>query len=223
MVSFQCDNCGDIVKKPKLDQHRNRCHATFTCIDCSTTFQGTAYKAHTSCISEAEKYQKSLYKKKGNNKNNNNSGAKNGQNNNNNKKQEPQQKQEEKQQASAPAKPLSLVDELKKKKATEASTGEKRMQEDEEEDESNKKAKNGAKWEETELPGDAGKAVEFALREALRTSKSPLSIKDARKKAIKLLTSHPKSKNKDKKDLKEKFDESLLLIQAGDVVTVKTA
>ncbi|KZV66675.1 hypothetical protein PENSPDRAFT_585001, partial [Peniophora sp. CONT] len=55
--------CSDVVKKPKLDQHRNRCGASFTCIDCSTTFPGPAqYRAHTSCISEAEKYQKALYK-----------------------------------------------------------------------------------------------------------------------------------------------------------------
>ncbi|THU96782.1 hypothetical protein K435DRAFT_663812, partial [Dendrothele bispora CBS 962.96] len=55
--------CCDIVKKPKLDQHRNRCHAGFDCIDCSKSFGTPAeYKGHTSCISEAEKYQKSLYK-----------------------------------------------------------------------------------------------------------------------------------------------------------------
>ncbi|KAI0675391.1 hypothetical protein C8Q78DRAFT_541367 [Trametes maxima] len=63
MVSFQCDACGDIVKKPKLDKHRMACHSSFTCIDCSTTFEGpTQYKGHTTCISEAEKYQKALYK-----------------------------------------------------------------------------------------------------------------------------------------------------------------
>ncbi|KAF9526932.1 hypothetical protein CPB83DRAFT_446796 [Crepidotus variabilis] len=82
MVSFQCHGnsllvefyilfdltlllvgCGDVVKKPKLDQHRGRCHAGFDCIDCSTTFNTPAeYKSHTSCISEAEKYQKNLYK-----------------------------------------------------------------------------------------------------------------------------------------------------------------
>ncbi|KZT43595.1 hypothetical protein SISSUDRAFT_978256, partial [Sistotremastrum suecicum HHB10207 ss-3] len=55
--------CSDVVKKPKLDKHYSSCYATFTCIDCSTTFPGPAqYKAHTSCISEAEKYQKSVYK-----------------------------------------------------------------------------------------------------------------------------------------------------------------
>lgn len=51
------------MKKPKLDTHRSQCHASFTCIDCSTTFDGPAqYKSHTQCISEAEKYQKGLYK-----------------------------------------------------------------------------------------------------------------------------------------------------------------
>ena len=51
------------MKKPKLDQHRLRCQSSFTCIDCSTTFAGPhEYKAHTSCVSEAQKYEKSLYK-----------------------------------------------------------------------------------------------------------------------------------------------------------------
>ncbi|KAL4073722.1 hypothetical protein J3A83DRAFT_4090767 [Scleroderma citrinum] len=55
--------CGDVVKKPKLDTHYARCHAPFDCIDCSTTFHAPAeFKGHTSCITEAEKYQKSLYK-----------------------------------------------------------------------------------------------------------------------------------------------------------------
>ncbi|KAF8555336.1 hypothetical protein OG21DRAFT_922757 [Imleria badia] len=63
MVSFQCHACSDVVKKPKLDPHHARCHAGFDCIDCSVTFHTPAeYKSHTSCISEAEKYQKGLYK-----------------------------------------------------------------------------------------------------------------------------------------------------------------
>jgi hypothetical protein len=37
------------------------CHTSFDCIDCSNRFQSPAeYKGHTSCISEAEKYQKGL-------------------------------------------------------------------------------------------------------------------------------------------------------------------
>ncbi|KAI6131507.1 hypothetical protein EDD16DRAFT_1536856 [Pisolithus croceorrhizus] len=63
MVSFQCSGCGDIVKKPKLDTHYTRCHASVDCIDCSTTFRiPSEFKGHTSCITEAEKYQKGLYK-----------------------------------------------------------------------------------------------------------------------------------------------------------------
>lgn len=67
MVSFSCEVCNDTVIKKKLDQHTQRCRgAYFTCIDCSTTFDGTAYRSHTQCISEAEKYEKGLYKGKKN-------------------------------------------------------------------------------------------------------------------------------------------------------------
>ncbi|KAL2270922.1 hypothetical protein VTJ83DRAFT_293 [Remersonia thermophila] len=65
MVSFSCEACGDVLTKKKLDPHRNRCYgATFTCIDCMTYFPGTQYRAHTSCISEAQKYQGALYREK---------------------------------------------------------------------------------------------------------------------------------------------------------------
>lgn len=65
MVSFSCEVCNDTVVKKKLDQHRQRCHgAYFTCIDCSTTFSGSDYRNHTQCISEAEKYEKALYRGK---------------------------------------------------------------------------------------------------------------------------------------------------------------
>ena len=63
MVSFVCNYCQETLKKPKLDQHTYRCQgANFSCVDCNTDFQGISYRAHTSCISEAEKYQKSLYR-----------------------------------------------------------------------------------------------------------------------------------------------------------------
>ncbi|OBZ70798.1 hypothetical protein A0H81_09245 [Grifola frondosa] len=62
-LSFALAGCVEVVKKPQLDKHRMKCHASFTCIDCSTIFNGPAeYKSHTQCISEAEKYQKGLYK-----------------------------------------------------------------------------------------------------------------------------------------------------------------
>ncbi|KAI1809407.1 hypothetical protein GGS20DRAFT_303629 [Poronia punctata] len=65
MVSFSCENCGDVLTKKKLDPHRNRCHyATFTCIDCMVHFPGTEYRSHTSCMTEDQKYQGALYKPK---------------------------------------------------------------------------------------------------------------------------------------------------------------
>lgn len=65
MVSFSCEVCNDTVIKKKLDQHRQRCYgAYFTCIDCSITFSDSDYRNHTQCISEAEKYEKALYKGK---------------------------------------------------------------------------------------------------------------------------------------------------------------
>ena len=58
-------NCGDVLTKKKLDPHRNQCYgASFTCIDCMVHFQGTDYRAHTSCMSEAQKYQGALYREK---------------------------------------------------------------------------------------------------------------------------------------------------------------
>ncbi|KAL2076243.1 hypothetical protein VTL71DRAFT_1186 [Oculimacula yallundae] len=76
MVSFSCENCGDVLTKKKLDPHRNQCYgASFTCIDCMVHFYGTEYRAHTSCVSEAQKYQGALYRpekeKKGRNNNQN--------------------------------------------------------------------------------------------------------------------------------------------------------
>ncbi|KAL2198972.1 hypothetical protein P885DRAFT_75384 [Corynascus similis CBS 632.67] len=65
MVSFSCEACGDVLTKKKLDPHRNRCRgATFTCIDCMVYFPGTEYRSHTSCMTEAQKYQGALYRDK---------------------------------------------------------------------------------------------------------------------------------------------------------------
>ncbi|EFW99977.1 hypothetical protein CMQ_295 [Grosmannia clavigera kw1407] len=65
MVSFQCESCGDVLTKKKLDPHRSRCRgATFSCIDCMVYFNGTDYRSHTSCITEDQKYQGTLYKNK---------------------------------------------------------------------------------------------------------------------------------------------------------------
>lgn len=72
MVSFSCEVCNDTVMKKKLQQHQRSCRgAYFTCIDCSTTFYGNDHQGHTSCISESEKYEGSLYKGKKKNQNQN--------------------------------------------------------------------------------------------------------------------------------------------------------
>ncbi|KAF7305961.1 C2H2-type domain-containing protein [Mycena chlorophos] len=63
MVSFSCHACQDTVKKPKLDSHYARCGTGFDCIDCSKSFHSPAeFRTHTSCVTEAEKYEKSVYK-----------------------------------------------------------------------------------------------------------------------------------------------------------------
>ena len=57
MPWFNCDSCGDTVKKPKIDAHARSCAAeSFTCIDCSCTFDYRGVKAHVSCVTEHEKY-----------------------------------------------------------------------------------------------------------------------------------------------------------------------
>lgn len=56
-------------------------NAAFTCLDCSKTFYGQEYNTHNQCISEAEKYEKSLYNPK----------KKNGRQNGNGQQQQQQQ------------------------------------------------------------------------------------------------------------------------------------
>ncbi|KAH7170716.1 hypothetical protein EDB81DRAFT_177071 [Dactylonectria macrodidyma] len=80
MVSFSCEECGDVLTKKKLDPHRNRCRgATFTCIDCMVHFPGVQYRSHTACITEDQKYQGALYKDKSKKPSNQNNNPKNNQ------------------------------------------------------------------------------------------------------------------------------------------------
>jgi len=62
MVSFVCDECQTTLKKAKVRNHG--CRGSVSCVDCLTTFHGNSYEAHTSCISEAEKYEGKLFKGK---------------------------------------------------------------------------------------------------------------------------------------------------------------
>ncbi|OQR83955.1 hypothetical protein ACHHYP_14086 [Achlya hypogyna] len=63
MVFFVCEGCNETLKKNKVDQHAARCRNCWavTCVDCSVVFKGNDYAAHTTCISEAEKYEGALY------------------------------------------------------------------------------------------------------------------------------------------------------------------
>lgn len=67
MVNFICDACGQTIKKQKVEKHYQtecrRC-SVLSCLDCGKDFPGDSYASHTSCISEAEKYQGKLYKGK---------------------------------------------------------------------------------------------------------------------------------------------------------------
>lgn len=66
MVFFVCEGCNESLKKNQVDKHAQRCRSchAVTCVDCSVTFYGDDYAAHTVCVSEAQKYEGSLYKAK---------------------------------------------------------------------------------------------------------------------------------------------------------------
>ena len=60
MVVFICETCGETLKKQQVEKHwLTKCrHAWgFTCIECTTTFEGESYKKHTECMTETQKYQ----------------------------------------------------------------------------------------------------------------------------------------------------------------------
>jgi len=66
-VSFICDACGNTVKKTQVEKHYTtvcRNCSVLSCLDCGVDFPGDAYITHTSCVTEAEKYQGHLYQAK---------------------------------------------------------------------------------------------------------------------------------------------------------------
>ncbi|CAO3633032.1 unnamed protein product [Cunninghamella echinulata] len=108
MVSFQCEGCGDIVKKPKCKQHQQRCHSPFTCIDCHQTFHGNSFQPHNQCITESEKYQKN-YKPPTNKQKQKANDSGSGSNNNNGLTQQ-------KIIESNRSQPVSIIEQLKNNK-----------------------------------------------------------------------------------------------------------
>lgn len=66
MVYFECTRCNETLKKPKVLKHLHICGSSaVSCIDCSKVFYGNEFEAHTSCMSEAQKYQGKDYVAKG--------------------------------------------------------------------------------------------------------------------------------------------------------------
>eukprot|EP01060_Flectonema_neradi_P014602 TRINITY_DN2122_c0_g2_i1.p2 TRINITY_DN2122_c0_g2~~TRINITY_DN2122_c0_g2_i1.p2 ORF type:complete len:217 (+),score=56.58 TRINITY_DN2122_c0_g2_i1:59-652(+) len=64
MVSFSCEKCGDVIKKPKIKVHQQRCWTHgFSCIDCNERFDTTTIDNHKSCVSESERYAGNWLKK----------------------------------------------------------------------------------------------------------------------------------------------------------------
>lgn len=67
MVCFECSKCNETVKKPKLAMHLLKCQSQLvTCIDCNMRFNWDDWEHHTSCVSEAQKYQGHLFQAKEN-------------------------------------------------------------------------------------------------------------------------------------------------------------
>ncbi|KNE69671.1 hypothetical protein AMAG_14227 [Allomyces macrogynus ATCC 38327] len=194
MVSFICDHCQETVKKPKADQHVNRCWPpALSCVDCSVSFTGQSYKSHTSCISEAEKYQKSLYKAPRNNK----------QNNGNQRNQQQQQKQ---QQQKPPAPAAAPAEQEPTPAASPVPESKKRAADDEPAKETKKAKKDDAKID-----------VAAALKEVGSTS--GLEYDDLVKKVVKQL--RRTHKDLDKKAAKKAVSEQIkFTISAAGIVSV---
>ncbi|CAN0077752.1 unnamed protein product [Ectocarpus sp. 6 AP-2014] len=64
MVYFVCESCNETLKKAQVDRHLYSCKSCWgvTCVDCNFTFEGDSFRAHTSCVSEDQKYQGALFK-----------------------------------------------------------------------------------------------------------------------------------------------------------------
>ncbi|KAK7469790.1 hypothetical protein BaRGS_00036217 [Batillaria attramentaria] len=64
MVFFNCNACGESLKKNQVEKHYltkcRRCEV-LSCVDCGKEFWGDSYQTHTKCISEEEKYSGKNY------------------------------------------------------------------------------------------------------------------------------------------------------------------
>lgn len=58
MVFFNCNGCGEALKKNQVEKHTYRCRQcqVVSCVDCGKDFWGNDYQTHTKCMTENEKY-----------------------------------------------------------------------------------------------------------------------------------------------------------------------
>uniref|UniRef100_A0A0B6Z578 Uncharacterized protein n=2 Tax=Arion vulgaris TaxID=1028688 RepID=A0A0B6Z578_9EUPU len=58
MVVFNCNACGEALKKNQVEKHTLRCRSceALSCVDCGKDFWGNDYQTHIKCITEDEKY-----------------------------------------------------------------------------------------------------------------------------------------------------------------------
>ncbi|KAI9307686.1 hypothetical protein BJ944DRAFT_261500 [Cunninghamella echinulata] len=200
MVSFQCEGCGDIVKKPKCKQHQQRCHSSFTCIDCHQTFHGNSFQPHNQCITESEKYQKN-YKPPTNKikqkANDSNSGNNNGLT---------QQKKIE----SDRNQPVSIIEQLKNNKRAfeKEESAESTVQQKKTKKEKKDKVKKVklSEWSNEDLDTDENRQLQLAIEHILKKEEKTCSIETLRNNVVSLIVSHPKA-SKPSSNYSTKFDQ----------------
>ncbi|KAJ2688383.1 hypothetical protein IWW39_002276 [Coemansia spiralis] len=193
MVSFVCNYCQATLKKPKLDQHLQRCYnATFSCIDCHTDFIGDTYRQHTACMTEEQKYKNKMAAK-------------------NTKKPAP-----------AVVVPKSTVDQLKEKQSqavvsdTVPTEKESKKRKHEKSDEPAVSTKEGKKpkdksakenstsgWDDSALPTTPAGALASAIAYVCENEPG-VAFGDLKKKCVKMVTKHPKC-SFSKSDVKDEF------------------
>lgn len=69
MVFFNCNACGEAIKKNQVEKHyRQQCRncQVLSCVDCGKEFWGDEYAKHIKCITEDEKFGGKAYKPKPN-------------------------------------------------------------------------------------------------------------------------------------------------------------
>ncbi|KAJ2840701.1 hypothetical protein FBU31_000195 [Coemansia sp. 'formosensis'] len=195
MVSFVCNYCQATLKKPKLDQHAQRCYnATFSCIDCNTDFVGDTYRQHTACMTEEQKYKNKM-------------AAKN-----------------IKKPTATAAVPKSTVEQLKEKQTQAASdvvpaktptkkrkhekSGESASSEEKKSKDKSAKGKVPASWDDSVLPTTPAGALASAITFAFE-SEPDVAFAELKKKCVKMVAKHPKC-TFSKSDVKEEFAAAVL-------------